>query len=48
MNVYHVHNQPVLDALSKLTSADFGFDKKAWRIWYAQEKDRAGIGSAGD
>lgn len=38
MNVYHVHNQPVLDALSKLTNADFGFDKKAWRIWYAQEK----------
>lgn len=37
-NVYHVHNQPVLDALSKLTSADFGFDKKAWRVWYAQEK----------
>ena len=36
--IYHVHNQPVLDALSKLTGADFGFDKAAWRYWYAQEK----------
>src|SRR5439155_23880506 len=38
MNVIHAHNQPVLNALSKLTGADFGFDKRAWRIWYAQEK----------
>jgi hypothetical protein len=38
LEVYHVHNQPVLDALSKLTGADFGFDKRAWRIWHAQEK----------
>jgi hypothetical protein len=38
MNVIHAHNQPVLDALSKLTGADLGFDKRAWRIWYAQEK----------
>jgi hypothetical protein len=38
MNVTHAHNQPVLDALSKITGADFGFDKRAWRIWYAQEK----------
>ena len=38
LQIYHVHNQPVLDALSKLTSVDFGFDKKAWRYWYAQEK----------
>ena len=38
MKVTHAHNQPVLDALSKLTGADFGFDKRAWRIWYAQEK----------
>lgn len=38
MNVIHAHNQPVLDTLSKLTGADFGFDKRAWRIWYAQEK----------
>jgi hypothetical protein len=38
LQVFHVHNQPVLDALSKLTGADFGFDKRAWRYWYAQEK----------
>lgn len=36
--VYHVHNQPVLDALSKLTGVDFGFDQKAWRYWYSQDK----------
>jgi hypothetical protein len=38
LEVYHVHNQPVLDALSKLTGADFGFNKTAWRSWHAQEK----------
>jgi hypothetical protein len=38
LEVYHIHNQPVLDALSKLTGADFGFNKVAWRTWYAQEK----------
>jgi HEAT repeat protein len=38
LKVYHVHNQPVLDALSKLTGADFGFNKQSWRYWHAQEK----------
>jgi hypothetical protein len=38
LQVFHVQNQPVLDALSKLTGADFGFDQRAWRYWYAQEK----------
>jgi hypothetical protein len=38
LKVYHVHNQPVLDALSKMTGADFGFNKQAWRMWHAQEK----------
>ncbi len=38
LEVYHIQNQPVLDALSKLTGANFGFDKKAWRTWYAQDK----------
>src|SRR5262249_53221760 len=36
--VMHVHNQPVLVALNKLTGVDFGFDQKAWRYWHAQEK----------
>src|SRR5262245_1157771 len=36
--VFHIQNQPALDALSKLTGADFGFDKQAWRTWFAQEK----------
>lgn len=36
--VYHVQNQPVLDALSKLTAANFGFDQKAWRYWHSQDK----------
>ena len=38
LQVFHIQNQPVLDALSKLTSVNFGFDQKAWRYWYAQEK----------
>ena len=35
--------RPVLDALSKMTGADFGFNKAAWRTWYAQEKIAAGL-----
>jgi hypothetical protein len=38
LRIHHVHNQPVLDALSKMTGVDFGYDQKAWRYWYAQEK----------
>jgi hypothetical protein len=36
--IVHVQNQPVLDALTKLTGASFGFDQKAWRYWHAQDK----------
>jgi HEAT repeat protein len=36
--VYHVQNQPVLDALNKLTGTNFGFDQKAWRYWHSQDK----------
>lgn len=36
--VYHVQNQTVLDTLAKLTGANYGFDEKAWRHWYAQDK----------
>jgi hypothetical protein len=38
VQIVHVQNQPVLDALTKLTGADFGFDQRAWRYWYSQEK----------
>jgi len=38
LQVFHIQNQPVLDALSKLTSVNFGFDQKGWRYWYAQDK----------
>jgi len=38
LQVFHIQNQPVLDALSKLTGVNFSFDQKAWRYWYAQEK----------
>ena len=32
-------NQPVLEALGKLSGgASFGYDQKAWRGWYAQER----------
>jgi hypothetical protein len=39
--VSHVQNQHVLDALSKITGASFGFDQRAWRFWHAQEKKAA-------
>jgi hypothetical protein len=38
LNIYYIHNQAVLDALTRLTGANFAFDKKAWRYWYAQER----------
>jgi hypothetical protein len=38
VQIVHVQNQPVLDALTKLTGTDFGFDQRAWRYWYSQEK----------
>jgi len=38
VQIVHVQNQPVLDALTKLTGTDFGYDQRAWRYWYAQEK----------
>ena len=38
VQIVHVRNQPVLDALTKLTGADFGYDQRAWRYWHAQEK----------
>jgi hypothetical protein len=36
--VARVQNQHVLDALTKLSGANFGFDQRAWRYWHAQEK----------
>jgi hypothetical protein len=36
--VVTVKNQHVLDALTKLTGANFGFQQKAWRHWHAQER----------
>jgi hypothetical protein len=36
--VFHVQNQAVLDALSKITGANFGFDQKTWRHWHALDK----------
>jgi hypothetical protein len=41
VQISHVQNQHVLDALTRLTGADFGFDKRAWRFWHAQEKQAA-------
>lgn len=41
VQITHVQNQHVLDALTKLAGADFGFDKRAWRFWHAQEKQAA-------
>jgi len=38
VEIVHVQNQQVADALSKLTGASFGFNQTAWRYWHAQEK----------
>ena len=37
VQIAHIRNQPVLDALIKLTGANFDFDQKRWRYWHAQE-----------
>jgi hypothetical protein len=39
--VARVQNQHVLDALTKLSGTNFGFDQRAWRYWLAQEKHAA-------
>ncbi len=36
--VSRVQNQHVLDALSRLAGSSFGYDQKAWRLWYDQER----------
>jgi len=41
VQITHVQNQQVLDALTKLTGANFGFDQRGWRFWHAQEKQAA-------
>jgi hypothetical protein len=39
VQIAHVRNQHVLDTLTKLSGgSNFGFDQRAWRYWYAQEK----------
>jgi hypothetical protein len=38
VQIMHVQNQTVLDALTKLTGADFGFDARAWRYWHSRER----------
>jgi hypothetical protein len=38
VQIAHIRNQPVLDALIKLTGANFDYDQKQWHYWYAQEQ----------
>jgi hypothetical protein len=39
VQILRTQNQHVLEALTKLSGgSNFGFDQKAWRYWYAQEK----------
>jgi hypothetical protein len=39
VQIARVQNQHVLDTLTKLSrGSNFGFDQRAWRYWYAQEK----------
>ncbi len=36
--VSHMRNQPVLDALIKMTGANFEYDQKRWHYWWSQER----------
>jgi hypothetical protein len=36
--ISRVRNQPVLDALIRLTGANFDYDQERWRYWHAQER----------
>ena len=38
VQIVHVQNQPVLDALARLTGTSYGFDKTKWHYWHSQEK----------
>lgn len=38
VQIAHIRNQPVLDALIKLTGANFDYDQRRWHYWNAQEK----------
>ncbi|MGI8982303.1 MAG: HEAT repeat domain-containing protein [Pirellulaceae bacterium] len=50
--VSRVQNQEVLAALTKLSQTTFGYDQRAWRLWYDQEqraraeKEQPGEGKA--
>jgi hypothetical protein len=37
-----LNNQDVLDALVAVTGKNFGFDKQAWKAWYADQKRTTG------
>ena len=45
--VANVQNQEVLAALTSLTQTTFGYDQRAWRLWYDQEKRARGAKEAG-
>lgn len=36
------YNSDVLEALEKLTSQNFGYDKRTWNLWWAAEKNLGG------
>ena len=44
--VARVQNQEVLEALTRLTRTTFGYDQRAWRLWYDQEKRAQGARQA--
>ena len=35
---HYVQNQGVLDALVAITGQNFGYDERAWRTWYRNQK----------
>jgi hypothetical protein len=41
-----MQNQAVLDTLAVLTGVNYGFDKRAWKNWYASQRQKAPSGAA--
>jgi hypothetical protein len=39
------YNQEVLDALEKLTTKNYGYDKRTWGLWWSAEKNMGGKSS---
>jgi hypothetical protein len=44
----HLNNQSVLDALVKITGVNYQYDQRAWKNWYASQKNTEGFDARRD